>query len=195
MGGHPVIVGSGMFYFARQNLFEELGMIEVVGHTPVTGHFEWISGIAFNRPVPRELLELDPAYGTNMPDLFDTTIPLFSPRLLGCLRSAGIHNIDAYPMLLRRKDTGEVIEDYQAVNVIGRVDAVDLGASVYRSRFGKPYFTGPVAVDSDRCEGLEVFRLVHGPGFMVVNERIAAILRQAAFQALLLQPTLDYAGS
>jgi hypothetical protein len=184
-----------MFYFARQNLFEELGMIEVVGHTAVTGQYQWISGIAFNQPVPRETLELDPAYGTNMPDLFDTTIPLFSQRLLQCLRSAGIDNIDAYPMLLRRKDTGELIEDYQAVNVIGCVDAVDLGASVYRRRFGKPYFTGPVAVDPARCKGFEVFRLLHGPGFIVVNERIAAVLRQGSFKALLLQPTLDYAGT
>ena len=184
-----------MFYFARQNLFEELDMIEVVGHTPITDQFEWISGIRFHRAVPRETLELDPAYGNQLPDIFDTTIPLFSERLLQCLHDGGIDNIDAYPMLLRRQDTGDLIESYYAVNIIGRVDAADLGASVYRSRFGKPYFTGPVVVDAHRCEGLEVFRLLHGPGFMVVNERVAGILAQGSFKALLLQPTPDYAGT
>jgi hypothetical protein len=184
-----------VFYFARQNLFEELDMIEVVGHTPITGQFEWISGIRFAQVVPRETLELDPAYGNQLPDIFDTTIPLFSERLLQCLRDGGIHNLDAYPMLLKRRDTGDLIEGYYAVNIIGRVDAVDLDASVYRGRFGKPYFTGPVVVDAARCQGLEVFRLLHGPGFMVVNERLAGILAQGSFKALLLQPTPDYAGT
>jgi hypothetical protein len=184
-----------MFYFARQNLFEELGMMEVVGHTAVTGQFQWISGIRFDRSVPRETLQLDPAYGTNLPDIFDTTIPLFSQRLLQCLHDLAIDNLDAYPMLLRRQDTGELIDDYCAVNVIGCVDAVDLGASVYRHRFGKPYFTGSVAIDAAKCRGLELFRLLNGPGFIVVNERIARALDAAAFKALMLQPTVDYAGT
>jgi hypothetical protein len=184
-----------VFYFARQNLFEELGMMEVVGHTAVTGQFQWIGGIQFDRAVPRETLVLDPACGTQLPDIFDTTIPLFSERLLRYLRDNGVENIDAYPMLLRQRDTGELIEGYHAINVIGCVDAVDLGASVYRSRFGKPYFTGAVVIDEARCKGFEVFRLLHGPGFIVVNERVAGILSKGAFKALLLQPTSDYTGT
>jgi hypothetical protein len=184
-----------MFYFARQDLFRELGIIEVAGHTPITGQFQWISGVRFTQPVPHETLELDPAYGTNMADIFDTSVPLFSEKLLTFIRGLGLDNMDAYPMTLKRKDTGALITGYFAVNVIGCVDAVDLSSSAHRLRFGKPYFTGPVTIDPARCSGLEMFRLPSGPGFIVVSERIARALESGGFEALLVQPTVAYEGA
>ncbi|HEY1959418.1 MAG TPA: DUF1629 domain-containing protein [Polyangiaceae bacterium] len=184
-----------MFYFARQNLFGERGTIEVAWHTPITGELQWIRGVRFTRPVPHETLELDPAYGTNMADIFDTSVPLLSERLLTFIRSLGLDNVDAYPMTLKRKDTGALITGYSAVNVIGRVDAVDLSSSAHRLRFGKPYFTGSVTIDPQRCSGLEMFRLASGPGFIVVSERVARALASGGFEALLVQPTVAYEGA
>jgi hypothetical protein len=184
-----------LFYFVRQDLFNSRNIIEVVGHTAVTGEFQWISGVRFDRPVPNEVLELDPSYGTEFPDLFDTTIPLMSGRLLKTLRDSGADNLDAYPMTLRRIDTGETFDGYSAVNVIGCVDAIALNDSEYLMRRGRPYFTGKIAIDEAKVKGLEIFRLPRGPGFIVGNERISRILQQNDFKAMLLQPTTDYAGA
>jgi len=56
------------FYFLRQNLFATLGMIEITGHTELTGSYSWTAGAKFDTPVPEQTLLLDPAYGTNLPE-------------------------------------------------------------------------------------------------------------------------------
>lgn len=183
-----------MFWFVRQDLFTDHGVIDVVGHTPVTGDLLWTQGVRFEAPVPKQTLRLDAASGTRFPDFFDTTIPLMSPRLVEALRGAGIDNFDAYPMLLERNDTGEATDGYLAVNLIGCVDAVDAARSPHRTRFGKPHFTGSIALDPAKTEGLEAFRLKHGPDFMVVSERVARLLVEGEFFALLVQPTSEFAG-
>ena len=73
-------------------------------------------------------------------------------------------------MLLRRLDTGEEFESYSAINVIGCVDAVQMGTSQHRLRFGKPYFTGPITIDPGKSQNLLAFRLVKGPGFIVMSD-------------------------
>jgi hypothetical protein len=184
-----------MFYFVRQNLFEALDMIEVVGHTEVTGALLWTRGVRFDAPVPLQTLQLDPRYGGRFPDLFDTTVPLMSDRLIARLHATGISNFDVYPVRLAHPVTGEVRDDYSAINLVGRVDAVDRASSPHRLRFGKPMFTGSVVLDADRTEGLEAFRLVHGPDFIVVSERVAEQLRDGGFAGLLIQPTTQFTGT
>lgn len=184
-----------VFYFLRQNLFETQGIIEIVGHTAATSQFPWTTGIKFDQPVPRETLILDPAYGTTLPDFFDTTTPVMSKSLIDGLHDAGIYNLDEYPIVLKRMDTGEEITSYSAVNFIGCVDAVDLEKSEYRLRFGKPYFTGRLTIDPSRTLGCKAFRLQKGPGFVVVSEQPAKLLQSRGFRAVLLQPTTEYTGS
>jgi hypothetical protein len=184
-----------MFYFLRQNLFEHREFIEIAGHTDVTGQLMWTAGIRFATPLPKQTLLLDPAYGTRFPDYFDTTVPVMSGRLLAALKGAGIDSIDEYPVTLKRIDTGQEYEGYTAVNLIGCVDAVDLTQSKFRLRFGKPYFTGAVAIDSDKAKGFDAFRLLKGPGFMVLSERVAERVRSENLEAVMLQPTTDYKGT
>ncbi len=184
-----------MYYFLRQNLFEEQGIIEIVGHTEVTGQYAWTDGARFDTPVPRETLLLDPAYGTKLPDFFDTTIPVMSGRMIDALHDVGIDNFDTYPMLLRRIDTGQEFEGYSAVNFVGAVDAVNLAASKYRLRFGEPYFTGPIVIDPAKTGNLAAFRLSTGPGLVVVEEGPAKQLKSRDLIAVLLQPTEEYDGT
>lgn len=184
-----------MFYFLRQNLFQTQGMIEISGHTTVTSQYLWTAGVKFDKPMPRETLMLDPAYGTNLPDFFDTTVPVMSESLISGLVDVGIDNFDTYPVVLKRMDTGEEITGYSAVNFIGCLDAVDLANSEYRLRFGKPYFTGRITIDAAKTFGCKAFRLLKGPGFLVVSEKPAEVLRSKNYRSVLLQPTTDYKGT
>ena len=184
-----------MYHFLRQNLFAELDSIEIVGHTEVTAGFHWIDGVRFDRPVPRETLLLDPTYGRSFPDYFDTTVPVMSQRMIDALRSFGVSNLDTYPVLLRNPEDGTERQDYQAVNLVGSVDAVDAAASPHRLRFGKPYYTGAIHIAPTRTAGLGAFRLTRGPGFIVVSDGLAQRIAGAALRAVLLQPTVDYQGT
>jgi hypothetical protein len=181
-------------YFLRQNLFVEANIIEIVGHTDATAQFHWVDGVRFDRPVPRETLLLDPAYGTAFPDYFETVLPVMSTRMVEALRSSGVSNLDVYPVTLKNQVDGAERLDYSAVNLIGAVDAVDVAKSPHRLRFGKPYFTGAIHLDASRTGDLSAFRLVHGPTFIVVSEPLAQRIAALELSAVLLQPTEDYGG-
>jgi hypothetical protein len=187
-------MGSTEYFFLTQNLFENLEMIEIVGASPATAEFEWTAGVAFDREVPKDTLMLDPAYGTNFPDFFDTTIPVMSQRLIDAIAAAGVDNLVAYPMTLQRKDTQAQFEGYRAVNIVGCVDAVDASQSPHRTRFGKPHFEGKIVIDPNVAGDRQAFRLTYGPALIVVTRTVADALRIGDFAGVMLQPTEDYAG-
>lgn len=183
-----------MHYFMRQNLFENLDVIEVVGHTEETAKHIWISGERFSENVPTQTLILDSSYGSKMADFFDTTIPLMSARLLQSLDSVGISNLDLYPMILERPDTGERWDNYSAVNVVGAIDAADMDNSEYTiDSFGEPEFSR-IALKEKLVSGLKLFRLNTGPGLIVVNDTVKKALADLGFYALMFQPLEEYDG-
>ncbi|UWX04203.1 hypothetical protein H1235_02335 [Pseudoxanthomonas sp. NC8] len=98
-------------------------------------------------------------------------------------------------MVLRDRASGGEVHGYSAVNVVGCIDATRLEGSRYRLRFGKPCFTGAVAIDEAKAGDRALFRTLHGPGFMVVSAGIADGLRRESWSGLLLQPTAEYAGA
>lgn len=184
-----------MFYFLRQNLFEELDMIQLVGHTPETGALSWIAGHKFAAPLSPQVLMLDPQHGNNFPDFFDSTVPVMSERLISFLVKLGVDNMDTYPVVLKNKISGEEVLGYFAVNVIGCIDATKLEGSQYRLRFGKPYFTGPIVIDDAKVHGASFFRTLYGPGFIVISQDIADALLKETWAGILIQPTENYAGA
>ena len=183
-----------MYYFLRQNLFEVQNIIEVTGHTEVTGKYLWTAGTKFPEDVPVQNLALDAAYGTRMADFFDTTIPLMSDRLLQTLYDAGVDNIDAYPMILERPDTGEKWHNYKAINVLGRIDAVDLENSEYELSPTGIYEFESIVIDEKVSGDALCFRLAKGPDLIVIPEKIADTIRKRDFVAVMLQRTEDYDG-
>ena len=183
-----------MYYFLRQNLFDILNIIEVTGHTEETGKFLWTAGARFDEELPPQTLTLDSSYGTEMADFFDTSLPLMSDRLIATLHSAGVDNFDAYPMVLERPDTGQLWKNYSAVNVIGRIDAVNMAKSKYAmSPLGKPKFQS-ISIDAAAAGDAICFRLRKGPGLIVVQERIAEAVAKQNFVAVMLQKVEDYDG-
>lgn len=184
-----------MYYFCRQNLFENLGVFEIVGHTDVTGQYLWTAGNKFSDPIPKQTLIIDPAYGTEFPDFFDTSIPVMSQSLIDAFHKAGVDNFDAYQVTLKRKDSGEEFEGYYAVNFLGCVSAIDFEKTEYTTkRRGRKKFDGPIYVDDNKAHSFKAFRLSEGPSFLVVSDQVAQVLKSQNFRALLLQPTTDYDG-
>lgn len=184
-----------MYFFLRQDLFDATNIIEIVGHTETSAAFEWTDGVRFDRPVPPFTLLLDPSYGTEFPDFFDTTIPVMSARMVDGLRALGISNFDAYPVTLRNAKDGSERTDFFAINVVGVADAVDPSESPHRLRGGKPKYTGAIVIDPTKTNGLGFFRLERGPSFIVVTEDLAKKLIALGLTAVLLQPIDDYTGT
>ncbi len=181
-----------MYYFITQNLVDDSNDIEIAGHTEVTGQYRWIAGHKFNKPMPVETLELDSDYGSDLPDFFDTTVPVMSKTLIQGFLDIGVDNFDRYPVILKRTDRGEEINGYEAVNFIGSIDAVDLESSEYEEdSFGDPDFE-IVVIDPSKVKGANAFRLSSGPGLLVVSEKVAEHLKALNLSSVTLLPTEDY---
>lgn len=183
-----------MFYFLRQNLFEQQNMVQLVGHTSETGTLSWIAGHKFTAPLKPQILMLDPEYGNDFPDFFDSTVPVMSNRLIAFLVNLGVDNMDTYPVVLHNNVSGEDVFGYSVVNVIGCIDAEKLESSQYRLRFGEPYFTGTIVIDDLKAGDSSFFRTPYGPGFIVISKNIADALKTESWSGILLQKTEDYEG-
>lgn len=182
------------YFFLRQDLFGEATGVEIVEQTAVSASVDWVAGQKFDAPLQCGAFSVNDAYGRNYPDFLDTTVPVMSLRLLEVLRTCGVTNIDAYPVVLHNPRSQQDRNDYVAVNVIGCVDAVDLSASEHEIRRGKPRFKGSITVDESRTNGLLVFRLPHSPRFIVVTHAVAQALTAANLDSVLLQATTEYRG-
>lgn len=184
-----------MYYFCRQNLFENNNIIEIVGHTDVTGTLLWTAGHKFKRSIPQQILQLNPDYGTELPSFFDTTIPVMSEELIQVFHDSGVDNFDAYPMILKRMDNNEEFHNYKAVNFIGSINCIDLDKSVYElNKRNKPRRFKSIIIDDSKTHGAKVFRLSIGPDLLVIHKDIADQLIKHNFKALLLQKTEDFDG-
>ncbi len=167
-------------------------MIEIEGHTEETGKYLWTEGHKFPEAIPEQTLILDPEYGTDLPAFFDTTIPVMSNALIGKLRDLGVDNIDCYPVVLKREDSGEEYRDYQMVNFIGCIDAIDYTkVELPDSAF---LYDGSIVINEEKVKGVKAFRLKTPVDLLVISEFVAKGLMESNFKALLLQPTEDYAG-
>lgn len=173
-----------MFHFLTQDLSGAEASDELVGPLPER---DWLTGAPIEPPGPTTiLLQRGPA---GLPHYFDTTIPVMSGALLAILESAG--GFDAYPVTLRR-ETGEEVSGYFAVNVTRLVDAADVEKSPHRLRFGKPRFLGPLVLSAARVGSAALFRLPHSPRLIVISESVAAAVREAQLPGVKVQATTDW---
>ena len=183
-----------MFYFLRQDILHDTDTVELIGHSDTTADLPWFDGVRFDRNMPLQVLQIDSSYGSRLPDIFDTSIPVMSTRLLTTLLRNGVSNIENYPIELKNQETGESYDNYHAVNVVGLVDAINPAASPHRSRFGRPHYTGPIFLNKSSEILQPLFRLASGPALIVVAKALASAIEREDFVAVLLQPLDDYDG-
>jgi hypothetical protein len=188
------------WWFLSEDL-KNLGMKEFRGHTDTSGKRMWTSGHRFDDPFPAEEFQVSTRVigygfpdGDDMPDLFDTTVPLMSERLLKALMAAGVDNIDAYPVKMVDQAKGLIWNNYHAINVIGRVDALDRANTKTKrdiNTSSNPCYLS-VAIDDARAHDLLCFRLHKGPREMVIHEKVASQLAPQGFKGVLLVRTEDF---
>ncbi|MFC1611735.1 hypothetical protein ACFL6C_12305, partial [Myxococcota bacterium] len=90
----------------------------------------WFAGTRFELGSRLPLrFDLNPTWGTIMPDYLSSGIPVFSKKLLEAFRSAGVDNLDAYEVVLTDPESGQAWDDYFAVNIVGTVQCAKMDES------------------------------------------------------------------
>ncbi|OOV46584.1 hypothetical protein B1J93_03835 [Leptospira kirschneri serovar Pomona] len=188
-----------MYWFLTEDL-SDMSMKNFHGHSANSGKQMWTTGYKFQEPFPIEKFEVSTRQigygfpdGDEMLDLFDSTVPLMSDRLLDALRGFGIENITCYPVIIVDKGSNRIWNNYSAVNVLGRIDALDRKKTKTKRNINE---TNPVylsvVINFERIPDLLCFRLHKGPRELVIHERIAKSLLNQNFKGLLLIPTENY---
>ena len=167
-------------YYILQHNDKNVPVYQLTSPNP-KGHARvpWINGKHLRRPPAASLeFELDPDSGVLMPDFFDVDMPLFSPRLYKAFERAGVINILSYPVVIKNPATGEAIEDYHAINVVGVVSVADNNefekGEENSSRFLREI--GDLSFDPERGHGQLCFRLLENLPSIVVHEDVVSQL-------------------
>jgi len=120
-------------------------------------------------------------------ELWETPLPIMSERLHAALRSAGVANLDTYPVVLTDSRSGEQIGGYVAFNIIGVIAAADLAAT----RFSPGNTDRVVSADIDhlvidpaRVAGARMFRLAESVSAIVIDQQVRDALEAAGFTSL-----------
>jgi hypothetical protein len=159
---------------------------------PWTMGVPWAAGLTI--PDPLEF-NLDENAGSRLPDAFLVTIPLFSPRMLGALASAGVDNFTQHNAVLIDPRTGKRDATYRAVNVLGVISCADLAKSKFDPTFAPPSMLfHHLVIDEARAHGQSFFRLAEEPSYLLANDRVAKALRAANLAGVRVISLDDLAG-
>lgn len=112
-----------------------------------------------------------------LPHWLGDRTPVVSAPLLAALRRAGVDNVQSFPVLVRRAESGERIEGFSLLNVVGAVDAADPEASrgeVLIDEDPGPKLTqySHLVLARDRTQDLNLFRLADSPSVLLVHDRV-----------------------
>lgn len=148
------------------------------------GGVSWMSGKRFTAPVPRPIFAkiVDGYEEDTVPRVYAPAVPMMRDDLLALLRSSGVDNIDSYPLVIRNDVTGEKLEGYSAINIVGVLRAADpAGTSFWPDN---PSRLVDADIDSLKIElgrtgGALLFRLAEAITGVVVHERIKKAVEAA----------------
>ena len=178
-----------MYYIITQNL-SDFSFVSLLGHTKKSGSHLWVSGKPLTELYSDDTFYVESSMGTDteLPDFFDSVAPLMSQRLFKALNDLGVDNLVSYPVKIKNKGTGETFDNYLAVNVIGLVDAINIGASDIED---EDTFHSTV-IDENKTMGMLCFRLFHGPTLLMIRDDIANTLIGMNLKGVLIIKSEDY---
>lgn len=143
---------------------------------------DWLSAIRHTDEVPAPLeVELDPVFGTILPDLLDDSLLLMSDQMVEAIRRAGVDNIDTYDAVLIDRENSRRFENYKVVQIIGRIAAADMG----ESDVFDPENIGhtvvqfrKLVVDESKITNALMFRLHENISTILIHDRVKQELEQ-----------------
>jgi hypothetical protein len=141
--------------------------------------------------------EIEPAHAGAMQDLIEAPLPLMSARLRQAMLDAGVHNIDFYPAEISDRRSGNVITDYFAFNIVGKIAAADLATTVFAPENEARMISADIdalGIDQAKGGGALVFRLAESVNAIVVHEQVQRQIDSANIDGVAFADPQEWAG-
>jgi hypothetical protein len=124
---------------------------------------------------------------------YDACIPpLFHKSLVNALRESGVDNLETFDVCLLDTITNEVCDDYQAVNIVGLIKAVDMSKSIAMVYSEDGLFDtdfASVKLNEEVIRGVKMFRLAESVNAVVVHRSVKAYLEsKGGFELTFTEP-------
>jgi len=150
-----------------------------IGEIPEFEDLSWISGQKFLEAPPTPIIvELEGGPDDVVVSMYTIGLLLLRDDVIKAFKMAGVDNCDYYPAIINNPNTGESLNNYKAVNIIGTVAAANLEGSNYKAH-GEPVvdvdFDG-LKIDETRAKNLKLFRLAECVTGIVIHESVKDIL-------------------
>lgn len=130
-----------------------------------------------------------------LPDWFWAGLaPVASARLVAALDALGLDHVERFPVTVEG-DEGPVATGFYALNVIGRVACVDLGASQVVRVDGRVFRLDSLRLRDGLPVDLPLFRPAEWPLVLLVRDEFAAALLALNASGLRLTPSDAWAFS
>lgn len=119
------------------------------------------------------------------PDYFELQgSPVVSRRFVDALRSVGVHNFDAYPVMI--EESQRKIDGYAVLNIIGRISCVDEQNTDASKDEGQIIRIRSLAIDESRAHEQDLFRLHEKESVILISERVQGALE--GFTGAIIKP-------
>lgn len=123
--------------------------------------------------------------------------PLFHKALVGAIREFGVDNLEVFPVAITDRRTGEVCNDYFAVNIVGLVKAADMAKSRATSHSPDGLIDtdfDSVAIDERTPRDFKMFRLAESVNALVVHRSVKEHLESLGGFELTFTEPKDWIG-
>jgi hypothetical protein len=123
--------------------------------------------------------------------------PLFHKALVDAIRACGVGNLEAYPVAITDTRTGEVCNDYFAVNFVGLVKAVNMAKSLATPHSPDGLIDtdfDSVALDESAARDSKIFRLAENVSALVVHRSVKEHLESLGGFELTFTEPKDWIG-
>lgn len=107
---------------------------------------------------------------------------LMAKDLVSALQSAGVDNLDTYPVVIHSESGHPDCHDYLAVNIIGVLATADMEQSEYEEgEFFDGFFDVTfysIVIDEEKAKGQLLYRMAETVSTVVIHEKIVDVLKE-----------------
>ena len=145
----------------------------------------WITGKVMNDPKQPIKVEFWQNGGNGLAEMFHDSIPLFSKELVQALQSAGVNNLQTFPVSIVEREGLDIDQEYLAVNIVGCIKCVDMNKSEHTDIAGQQVFAfRQLVIDETKTQGQLMFRLAESLTSIIVHEKVKTYLDKQNFKYL-----------
>lgn len=119
--------------------------------------------------------------GMMLPFFDGLSAPLMSRELISSLETCGVDNLQVFDAKVKISDSGETLDSYAAVNIVGLIEAADLAASDYdaspltnRTQYSTSFDS--LTVDEEKVNGALCFRMAESVSTILVHQSVKDVL-------------------